>query len=911
MVLGFALCATIAFAQTGRVATSNMAAKANAAANVEAFNPQSQAGYKASIFTKEVGDTLAEYHFANETGFTTGVYNSTNAAPATVEGRANHNQDGYFATWHRVDSADYEMNSAEYLQNYPSFSSSVYANFRRFVIAVMSPWAGWGINDSNGFMLMSCIDQTQMDVSKNFNAYIEFGPIDASSAAVVDLRFIQFYMKFYDTCYIDYTDAQGVWHSMEINVEGIDCEINEYSRGLQLYTLPLAAANNSSLKLRLRWYSKPYSARQAAYGYVWAIDDVIVRRGAASRLYTYYADKYVEGAYGQVPQSMQLPLSWYTPIKNNGSVAQTGIVAKTYSGTDKANLAVSATGNHADMPSNPGKIDSMIVEGRTSVAQHTGWLGYDPTYMEREASFTNNGLNTTETGLHYATTTITTDDENVTGVYDTILYRVTAPEDGLYTWSIDNGLFLAGNYFSAGYVVENGNTYTTDGNGGYTKAGYRVSNRYTTGNVIPTDTNGDAWVIRGVELVTAAVPQSRNYIGARISATLNADVFTSDGQSVYFYDSDIPLTTGDTIYLSTGAGVHQVTGSEVNTTYGYAYPGIYNTIRIMFHEQPELFPNMSYRIGYALEAEHAFAVAQTSTTYAETYTSDTTATWGRLLADTTGTLRQYGYQFAPNPYTTYLQDPTNADNPGRFAYMPDAPYIRMLVGPRVPVERKNIEFQCETIDVDGELVMNGGGRFRWNGQDSVCRTIDRAVGSSVSIDMVPFTDINAYKVDSVWVDGTYVEPYDAEADEGDPNLIIDYDHTRWIIDSTRNASGAWTYNYAHNYHEIYTYTFTNLQADHKIKAKYKYVPNGIDPVRQDASISIYPNPASSSATITIEGVTGKVSLSLIDMSGRVVLNKTVDAESVQNLNLNNLAKGAYFVRVTNDEFSKVEKLIVR
>ncbi|MBQ0160830.1 MAG: T9SS type A sorting domain-containing protein, partial [Bacteroidales bacterium] len=48
-----------------------------------------------------------------------------------------------------------------------------------------------------------------------------------------------------------------------------------------------------------------------------------------------------------------------------------------------------------------------------------------------------------------------------------------------------------------------------------------------------------------------------------------------------------------------------------------------------------------------------------------------------------------------------------------------------------------------------------------------------------------------------------------------------------------------------------------------------------------------------------------------DMSGRVVYSQNMNAESAQVISLNNLAKGAYFVRITNDKFSKIEKLIVR
>ncbi len=906
MVLGFALCATIAFAQTSKVATSNMAAKAKTVANIEATT--ANAGYNASIFAKD-GDTMAAFYFAaDDQGYTTGTFSSTNPAPAGVRGRTNHGQDGYFSTWHRIPNLAY-MNSAAFTTNYPSFDQYF---MKRYVTAVMTDTMGWGAFDDNGFMLMSCYDQRQIVVSKAFNAYFELDEIDASAAAVVDVRFLQFYMKFYDTCYIDYTDATGAWHSLEININGVDCNINEFdARGMQLYTLPLAAAGNQHLKIRFRWYSKARSNRQATYGYVWAIDNITIHAGAASRLYR-YVDHYMEGAYGQMPKGMQLPLSWYAPVKNNGSVAQTGITLKTESfEEDTTFLATSATGAHANMPADPGLLDTFFIEGRDNVAAHRGWHGYSDFYMatsdqmtQAGLSYSNNGIYTTEPGIYLATSTLATADENINGAYDTILYRVNdADNEGVYVWGMDNGLLLAGQNFTAGYVMEDGNLYTTDVNGGYTKAGYGVSNRFTTGAVIPTDGNGKKWVIRGVEIVPAALPQSRQYTGARISATLSADVFASNHSSVYFYESDIPLTTGDTIYLSTGAGIHTVTAGELNTDYGFHRPGDYEVIRIMFPEQPELYPNMSYRVGYQLEAEHAFSVAAMGTSYAETYVNDSTPSWVRLRTDTAHNLMAYARQFNSNDYSVYLNDPTSADEPGRFAWGDGGtPLIRMLVGPRVPVARKNITFLCANYDVDGEMVLNGGGRFRFNGQDTVCGEVSRAVGSSFSIDMVPFNNINAYKVDSVWIDGNYVAPYDPIADEGDPSLIIDYD--KRIIDSINNEP-------VYNYHEIFTYTFSNLQADHTIKAKYKYVPGGIDPVRPEAQIRIYPNPANSSASVSIEGVTGKVNFSLLDMSGRVVMNKTVDAESVQKLNLTNLAKGAYFVRITNDEFSKVEKLIVR
>ena len=76
-------------------------------------------------------------------------------------------------------------------------------------------------------------------------------------------------------------------------------------------------------------------------------------------------------------------------------------------------------------------------------------------------------------------------------------------------------------------------------------------------------------------------------------------------------------------------------------------------------------------------------------------------------------------------------------------------------------------------------------------------------------------------------------------------------------------------------------------------------------------MSLVPNPATSQVKVNIAGVTGMVNMNIIDMSGRVIYNANVNAENETIVNLSNIPAGAYFVRITNDTFSKVEKLIVR
>ena len=110
----------------------------------------------------------------------------------------------------------------------------------------------------------------------------------------------------------------------------------------------------------------------------------------------------------------------------------------------------------------------------------------------------------------------------------------------------------------------------------------------------------------------------------------------------------------------------------------------------------------------------------------------------------------------------------------------------------------------------------------------------------------------------------------------------------------------------------YTYTVANLQQD--VVCVAHFCP-GTPPVEavnvvSTSKIAIYPNPAASFATLTIEGANGEVDYSLIDLSGRIVRHKTVNAAFAERIDLSGLANGTYFVRVTNESFSKVEKLVI-
>ena len=86
---------------------------------------------------------------------------------------------------------------------------------------------------------------------------------------------------------------------------------------------------------------------------------------------------------------------------------------------------------------------------------------------------------------------------------------------------------------------------------------------------------------------------------------------------------------------------------------------------------------------------------------------------------------------------------------------------------------------------------------------------------------------------------------------------------------------------------------------------------GIDDV-DNTAISLYPNPASS--TVTLTGIEGEATVTVVDMNGRVVKVIGYGLEVIDNsltIDISDLSQGAYFVRITGERVNAIRKLIVR
>lgn len=649
---------------------------------------------------------LASFDFDQEgVGYTLGVVSEG----MTVDGHllVPHTQSATAPAWQYVDSLA-AMNSDEFVANNQNFSTLGWAQFIRNGLTYT-----WGDSTDNGFLLMHLADASENGV---VHAYVELSPIDASGASQLEVRFSEAYAKWYDTCYLDFTDSMGNWHSMELNIAQQEVSINYLLYGARYVVLPSMAAHDN-LKLRFRWLATgPVDNR---YGFFWALDHVIVSSQDAFRMEV-VQDRYLEGVFGIVPRGMKLPLSRQTIVRNIGTGSQHGVTSSVHQlivteATDGSTQYTGGTSYQSQLDSIGGMFGggyywqqpqydlSIVGSPLTADMTYSGWYGFSGTYATNSSVMYNTGMPADSVGMGYSFySSLNSQEQNNMGNYTWRNYRVSAPADSLYVWAKDNG-YLYDNYeYTIGYTTSD---YRNLGyNGFYNQAGYYTSVRYTTGPTIPTDVQGRPWVVRGIELVAARTEEASQYVGAKLSAKLTKDVYTPDGNRVNY----VPLPCGAAQYTVSSADINLLPAEGQQSSYTD-----YNTIRILFPEQTELEPNTSYRAGYTLDESHEFAVASDNS-------------W-------------------PKSYNDY--DVLTGDMAVTFfsgLYFDPQPQIRLLVGPRTASEVQH------TV----HITTDDGGQSGWDGiypYLSADTTFNVAEGSSHSI---YFTPDSIWTAATVTVDGT-------------------------------------------------------------------------------------------------------------------------------------------------------------
>lgn len=914
-VLGLALIANMAFAQT-TVGTSQKEEMFKKQATPKLVKAPA-VNYKASIFaTKDmgtdVGDTLVFWNFDN----TDGILYGDNGK---VSGSGNYvrmqNPDSNYA-WVRVDMQPHTLSTNANVfmlipdTNYIRQHSTDYSGF-------------WSIDRLNSYVLnlmktnfmMIYPAGTTVNQTKRHNAFVKFPVVENPQVGnMYQIRFRQNFEKFYDREYIDFK-VGNEWYSREINVDGIDADINSWADGNRSYTMPLEFGMQQDLEFRMRLYNPPTNGtvgiRSNAYGYVWAFDDVAIVR-STSQGWIHAEQRFVDGGYGLLPRNMNVPLAWYGYVYNEGNININDPVATAYhiDPNGDATVLTSKMGDTLLPVAGNTNLLSLNERGFYDSIWSPGWFGYatawhnygEPVH-EMPSGYTQKGLPSDEIGLHKITVTA-----SATGIddmeFDTIAYNVVGSTGGDntnlsvagYRWGHDNGVIASGSIYRYGYTydAETDDYYVTE-EGNYDQAGYYVTVRYTTPDVVPTDDNGDPWVIRGIEIVPQTVDTTIR--GSVISPLLMRMVYfdSVDEQGNPTQYSYVERLGSEVTGIS-NEYTYEVTDDDVNMEINEAQSGYipygqaYRAVNIRTPGQPELEPNTALHVGYIMEQAGYFAAAVQQNAYRNASGSAVGFYDNEDLAD-------YYYQFQPYLWDVRVKDPIYDRVLHTGTLFPYWPMIRLIVGPRQEIPSFTIEAICP--DTNEVIILND--RY-----ENMCgeTTIGYQYGDA--------TVIVLGQGDSSWlhpgiVDTIYIDNHAISIEDEDSFFGNGYTITE-ALEALRNASGEVLMQ-----RPYYIVTFDNLNANHQVKAVgHAYPYNlGIEGEAVSVSLGMRPNPASHNVTLNMTGVTGMVNCSIIDMSGRVVYNRTIDAETSHTIDLSNVAAGAYFVRVTNNSFSKVEKLIVR
>jgi len=108
----------------------------------------------------------------------------------------------------------------------------------------------------------------------------------------------------------------------------------------------------------------------------------------------------------------------------------------------------------------------------------------------------------------------------------------------------------------------------------------------------------------------------------------------------------------------------------------------------------------------------------------------------------------------------------------------------------------------------------------------------------------------------------------------------------------------------------------NNCGDGVISANYPiYVsPVGITENDNSLNYSIFPNPTNGIVTIKIDGLAGNLDLQIVNIQGKVIRTEEIinnKQSYTQDIDLSIYPKGIYLVKLTNNNFAKVEKIVLQ
>jgi len=84
--------------------------------------------------------------------------------------------------------------------------------------------------------------------------------------------------------------------------------------------------------------------------------------------------------------------------------------------------------------------------------------------------------------------------------------------------------------------------------------------------------------------------------------------------------------------------------------------------------------------------------------------------------------------------------------------------------------------------------------------------------------------------------------------------------------------------------------------------------NGIENIASNQNYCIFPNPSSDFINIELNNLED-VTLSIINPTGQVVIEKSIIEKQIECINISGLSKGIYFIKISGQDYSIIEKIL--
>lgn len=190
-------------------------------------------------------------------------------------------------------------------------------------------------------------------------------------------------------------------------------------------------------------------------------------------------------------------------------------------------------------------------------------------------------------------------------------------------------------------------------------------------------------------------------------------------------------------------------------------------------------------------------------------------------------------------------------------------------------------------------------------------TIDFETEVCDTVSGVAVTNITNTSATVSWTRGQSLNRWDV--DYGPAGFPVNYGTVRQTTSPTYNITGlspGTTY-------DVYvrSYCGTDYYSVWSMKVSFTTTgTSGITHAEADGvELSIVPNPATQTTVISAQGISGLASVVITDISGRTIVYDKIKCSGTleKAIDVSQFAKGTYFVHVSNDKNSIVQKLIVQ